>query len=44
MLVKVFKTSQHLVKLQTRKLIVSRTLQWLSTVLLKVEELARYLE
>jgi len=42
MLVKIFKTSQHLAKLQTRKLIVSRTLcAWcLGTVLLKDEELA----
>jgi len=39
-----FKTSQHLAKLQTRKLIVSRTLCLQGTVLLKDEELARYLE
>jgi len=43
MLVKIFKTSQHLAKLQARKLIVSRTV-CLGTVLLKDEELARYLE
>ena len=39
------KTSQHLAKLQARKLIVSRTLHvCLGTVLLKDEEIARYLE
>jgi len=42
-LVKIFKISQHLAKLQARKLIVSRTLVP-GTVLLKDEELARYLE
>jgi len=37
------KTSQHLAKLQARKLIVSHTLI-LGTVLLKDEEIARYLD
>jgi len=45
MLVKTFKISQHLAKLHARKLIVSRTLcACMGTVLLKDEELARYLE
>jgi len=41
--VKKFKTSQHLAKLQATKLIVSHSV-CLGTVLLKDEELARYLE
>jgi len=44
-LYKNFKISQHLAKLQARKLIASCTLTvCLGTVLLKDEELARYLE
>ena len=41
--VKKFKTNENLAKLQARKLIVSRTV-CLGTVLLKDEEIARYLE
>jgi len=40
---RIFKISQHLAKLQARKLIASGS-QCLGTVLLKDEELARYLE